>query len=100
MGLRCCTWAFSSWVEQGLLFIVVTRLLTAVASFVVELRLHVGFRTHSVWAQLWLMGLVTVQHVGLWDLPGPGLEPASLALPGAFSSTGPPGEPTKGFDRG
>ena len=53
-----------------------------------------------MWAQLWLTGLVTVQHVGLWDLPGPGLEPVSLALQGAFSSTGSPGEPSKGFDRG
>lgn len=53
-----------------------------------------------MWAQLWLTGLVTVQHVGLWDLPVPGLEPVSLALQGAFSSTGSPGEPSKGFDRG
>lgn len=40
MGLRCCTWAFPSWAEQGLLFIVVTRLLTAAASLVAELGLQ------------------------------------------------------------
>ena len=35
-GLRCCTWAFSSCGERGLLFIVVRGLLIAVASLVVE----------------------------------------------------------------
>ena len=32
LGLCCCTWAFSSCGEQGLLFIVVLGLLVAVAS--------------------------------------------------------------------
>ena len=36
LGLRCCTWAFFSYVERGLLFLVVRRLLTAVASLVAE----------------------------------------------------------------
>ena len=36
LGLRCCTRAFSSCSERGLLFIVVHRLLIAVASFVAE----------------------------------------------------------------
>ena len=36
LGLRCCTWAFSSCGELGLLFVVVCRLLIAVASLVVE----------------------------------------------------------------
>ena len=39
LGLRCCTWAFSSCGEQGLLFVAVRGLLIAVASFVVEHRL-------------------------------------------------------------
>ena len=39
LGLRCFTWAFSSCGERGLLFIVVCRLLTAVASLVAEHRL-------------------------------------------------------------
>ena len=32
LGLRCCTWAFSSCSERGLLFVVVHGLLIAVAS--------------------------------------------------------------------
>ena len=32
LGLRCCTWAFSSCGERGLLFIVVCGLFTAVDS--------------------------------------------------------------------
>ena len=36
LGLRSCTWAFSSCGEQGLLFVAVRRLLIAVASLVVE----------------------------------------------------------------
>ena len=30
---------------------------------------------------------------GMWDLPRPGLEPESPALPGGFSTTAPPGKP-------
>ena len=36
MGLHCCTWAFSSCGEQGLVFIEVHGLLIAVASLVAE----------------------------------------------------------------
>ena len=36
LGLRCCTRAFSSCGEQGLLFVAVSRLLIAVASLVAE----------------------------------------------------------------
>ena len=36
LGLCCCTWAFSSCGEQGLLFIAVCGLLIAVASLVAE----------------------------------------------------------------
>ena len=39
LGLRCCTGAFSSSITWGLLFCAEDRLLTAVASLVVELRL-------------------------------------------------------------
>ena len=39
LGLRCCSWAFSSCGEQGLLFVAVCGLLIAVASLVVEHRL-------------------------------------------------------------
>ena len=30
---------------------------------------------------------------GMWDLPGPGLEPISPALAGGLSTTAPPGKP-------
>ena len=36
LGLCCCTWAFSSCSERGLLLVVVLGLLIVVASFVVE----------------------------------------------------------------
>ena len=36
LGLCCCAWAFSSCGERGLLFVVVRRLLTVVASLVAE----------------------------------------------------------------
>ena len=36
LGLHCCTWAFSSCGEQGLLFVEVRGLLVAVASLVAE----------------------------------------------------------------
>ena len=39
LGLHCCMQAFSSCSEQGLLFVAVHRLLTVVASLVVEHRL-------------------------------------------------------------
>ena len=35
------------------------------------------------------MGLVAP---GMWDLPGPGLEPMSPALAGGFLTTAPPGK--------
>ena len=57
------------------------------------LRLLVLWRTGSRHA-----GSVIVAHGpscsrGMWDLPGPGLEPVSPALAGRFSTTVPPGEP-------
>ena len=36
LGLHCCTWAFSSCGEQGLLFVAVHGLLIVVASLVAE----------------------------------------------------------------
>ena len=37
---------------------------------------------------------------GMWDLPGPGLEPVPPALAGRFLTTAPPGKPpTLGFNR-
>ena len=34
---------------------------------------------------------------GMWDLPGPGMEPVSPALGGGFFTTEPPGKPRKGL---
>ena len=39
LGLHCSAWAFSSWGEWGLLFVVVRGLLLAVVSLVAEHRL-------------------------------------------------------------
>ena len=84
MGLRCCIRAFSSCSERWLLFVVVRRLLIAVASLVAEHRLQArGLQ------QLWLSGFVAR---GMWDLPGPGLEHVSPALAGRFLTTVPPGK--------
>ena len=42
--------------------------------------------TCGTWAQL---------HGGMWDLPGPGIDPMSFALAGRFFTTEPPGKPWK-----
>ena len=55
LGLRFCTWAFSSCGKRGLLFIVVCGLLMVVASLVVE---H-GLQVHGL-QQLWHGGSVVV----------------------------------------
>ena len=71
LGLRCCTWAFSSCGEWGLLFVAVRGLLLAVASLVAEQGLQAcglqqlwlaGSRAQA--QQLWVMGLVALRHVG------------------------------------
>ena len=60
LGLRCCTQAFSSCCEWGLLFVAVCRLLLAVASAVAT----PGSRDTGC----------------MWGLPRPGLEPMFPAL--------------------
>ena len=78
LGLLCCTQAFSSCGEQGLLFVAVCRLLIAVASLVAEHgSRRTGFSSCGTWAQqlwlagsraqaqqLWHMGSVALRHVG------------------------------------
>ena len=103
LDLRCCARAFSSCVERRLLFIVVCGLLIAVASLFVEHGLQSAgsvvvarglsscdsralerrLSSCGAWAQLF--------H-GMWDLPGPGIEPVSPALAGGFLTTAPPGK--------
>ena len=85
LGLRFCARAFSSCGERGPLFIAVRGPLTIVASLVAEHRLQ----TH----RLSNCGSRAQLLRGMWDLPGPGLEPVSPALAGRFSTTAPPGKP-------
>ena len=85
LGLRFCARAFSSYGEWGPLFIVVHGPLTIAASLVAEHRLQMR-RLSSCGSRAQLLR-------GMWDLPRPGLEPASPALAGRFSTTAPPGKP-------
>ena len=85
LDLRCCARAFSSCGKLGPLFIAVRGPLTIAASLVAEHRLQMrrlsncGSRAHLL--------------RGMWDPPGPGLQPVSPALAGRFSTTVPPGKP-------
>ena len=58
------------------------RLLTVVASLIEVRTPKQGFSSCETWAQL---------PQGLWDPPGPGIEPGSPALAGRFPITGPQG---------
>ena len=112
-GLCCCARAFSSCVEQGLLFVAVHRLLIAVASHAAEHGLQVC-RLQQMWCVVSVVmvyglsscGSWALEHKlsscgaqaqllhGMWDLPRPGLEPVSPALAGEFLTTVPPGKPS------
>ena len=85
LGLHFCARAFSSCGKRGPLFIAVRGPLTIVASLVAEHRLQTR-RLSSCGSRAQLL-------CGMWDLPRPGLEPASPALAGRFSTTAPPGKP-------
>ena len=85
LGLRFCSRAFSSCGKRGPLFIAVHGPLTIAASLVAEHRLQMR-RLSSCGSRAQLLR-------GIWDLPGPGLEPVSPALAGGFSTTAPPGKP-------
>ena len=83
LGLPCCSRAFSSF-DAWQLLLVVFGLLILVASLV-ERGLQ-GRQAPGVVMQ----GLSCPST--MWDLPGPGIEPMSLASAGGFSSTIPPWE--------
>ena len=85
LGLRFCARAFSSCGKWGPLFIVVRRPLTIATSLVVEHRLQMRRLSNC--------GSRAQLFRGMWDLPRPGLEPASPALAGRFSTPAPPGKP-------
>ena len=89
LGLCFCARAFSSCGERGPLFIAVRGPLTLAASLVAEHRLQTR-RLSSCGSRAQLLR-------GMWDLPRPGLEPASPALAGRFSTTAPPGKPLHSF---
>ena len=84
-----CARAFSSCGERGTLFIAVCGPLTIAASLVAEHRLQMR--------RLSSCGSRTPLLRGMWDLPRPGLQPASPALAGRFSTTAPPGKPHSHF---
>ena len=86
LSLHFCARAFSSCGDRGPLFIAVRRPLTVAASLVAEHRLQTR-RLSSCGSRAQLL-------CGMWDPPRPGLEPASPALAGRFSTTAPPGKPT------
>ena len=86
LGLPCSGWASSSCGQRELLFVAALRLLTAW----LLLLWIAGFSSCGTQTQqLWRTGLVVR---GMWDLPGPGLEPVSPALAGGFLTTAPPGK--------
>ena len=85
LGLRFCSRAFSSCGKREPLFIAVRGPLTVTASLVAEHRLQ----TH----RLSSCGSRAQLFHGMWDLPRPGLEPASPELAGRLSTTVPPGKP-------
>ena len=84
LGLCCCAQAFCSCGQGGLLFVAVCGLLIEAASLVVEHGLQAR-RLSSCGARTQLLR-------GMWDLPGPGIEPVSPALAGGFFTTAPPGK--------
>ena len=58
---------------------------------------HMGFGSYGPWAlerRLSSCGARALLLCGMWDLPGPGLEPVSPALAGGFLNTAPPGKST------
>ena len=91
LGLRCCTWAFSSCGERGY-----SQLQCAGFSlwWLLLLRSMGSSMRASVVAACGLSsrGARTQLLRGMWYLPGPGLEPMSPALAGGFSTTAPPGK--------
>ena len=57
---------------------------------------HVGFSSCGPWAlecRLSNCGAQALLLRCMWDLPGPGIEPLSLALAGGFLTTAPQGSP-------
>ena len=77
-GLHYCPWAFSSCSEQGLF-----------SAFHAQDSHCDGIPFAEQTLEHWLGACGTT---GMWDLPGPGIEPVSPALAGRFLITRPPGK--------
>ena len=116
LGLPCCVRAFSSCGEWGLLFVAVRGLLIVVASHcggfsccgaralgarasVVGARGLSSYGSRALECRLSSCGARASLLRGVWELPGPGLEPLSPALAGGFLTTAPPGKPAACFAR-
>ena len=93
LGLSCCM-SFSLCDKQGLAG---RGLPISVASLVAGQELwHSGFSRCCSWApehRLKSCGAQAQLLRGMWDLPGPGIEPMSPALAGEFFTTEPPRKP-------
>ena len=96
LGLRCCKQAFSSCIDWG-------HTSLQCAGFSLQWLLlfrsmgsrHAGFSSCGSWAlqhRLSSCGAWAQLLCGIWDLPGPGLEPVSPALAGGSLTTAPPGK--------
>ena len=85
LGLRFRARAFSRCGKWGPLIIAVRGPLTIAASLVAEHRLQTRRLSNC--------GSRAQPLRGMWDPPGPGLEPVCPALAGGLSTTAPPGKP-------
>ena len=96
LGLRFCARAFSSCGKRGPLFITVRGPLFIVVHWPLTIAAS-RCQAQAPDAQASNCGSRAELLHGMWDLPRPGLEPASPALAGRFSTTAPPGKPNLFF---
>ena len=85
--LRCGAWAS----HRGGFFLLWSRALGTLASVVVAHGLS-SCGSQALERRLSSCGAQAQLLHGMWDLPGPGLEPMSPALAGGFLTTVPPGK--------
>ena len=85
LGLHCCAWTFFSFEEWGLLSSchAQTSHYVGFSCCGAQALGCLGFSSCSSWAYLLFR---------MWDLPGPGIEPVSLALQGRFLTSRQPGK--------
>ena len=83
LGFVAVPWLFLVASSGGYSPVVALRLLVSVASRCGAWTLERGLNSRSARASL---------PRGVWNLPGPGIEPMFPALAGGFLTTGPPGK--------